>query len=227
MHYICLIFSSFLFIGIAFGHESGSDHHFSYSFKDMVHGMCAGHHHKDDVELKEICNHFSEHFSDILELQSEPPELRTERYITSLTALVIFSDTLTKDQKHHFYRRSYEQAVEARRNGDEWKWLLGMLVERTDALSLPELQDLLENTTHEPMKPLIQKAIDRLQRSSKIRSRPPEQESNKRVGLKDGVEEEQFSLEEEHNRLPWIIAGVVLLGTLVLLLKALKGRTTP
>jgi hypothetical protein len=221
MRYISSIFFFSLLIGNAIGHDSENDHPSYYSFKDRIHGLCAGHHHKDDIELKEISNHFSEHFSDILELQSEPPELRTERYTTSLTALVILSDTLTKDQKHHFYRRSYDQAVEARKNGDEWKWLLGMLVERTDALSLPELQDLMRNTTHEPMKPLIEKAIGRMQRSSKVRSRPPEQESNERVGLKDGVEE-QFSLGEEHNRLPWIITGVVLLGALVLLLKALK-----
>ena len=179
----------------------------------------------DGIELKEICNHFSEHFSDILELQAKPPEFMTEKYITSLTALVIFSDTLTVDQKHKFYRRSYDQALTARKNGDQWKWLLGMLVERTDALSLPELQDLMRNTTHEPMKPLIEKAIDRKQRRSEIGSRTSEQELNKREGLKDGVEEEQPSLNEEDNRLPWMVAGVVLLGILMLLMKKIRGNS--
>jgi hypothetical protein len=64
MNYIRSIFLSFLFISNAFGHESENDHHYAYSFKDKIHGMCIGHHHMDDIELKEICNHFSEHFSD-------------------------------------------------------------------------------------------------------------------------------------------------------------------
>ncbi len=178
----------------------------------------------DYLELKEVCNHFSEHFSDILELQSKPPDFRPERYIENLTSLVILSDTLTKDQKHNFYRRSYDQALEAGKTGDEWKWLLGMLVERTYALSLPELQDLMKNTTHEPMKPLIQKAMDRLQRSSNIRSRPTEPDLNQRVDLKNGDQEEQSSPDKEPNRLPWAIAGGVMFGILVLLLKTLKGR---
>jgi hypothetical protein len=168
MHTIRSIFLLILFIGIASGHKSENDHHSAYSFKEKIHEMCAGHHHLDDIELKEICNHFSEHFSDIQELQAELPEFMPEIYITKLTSLVIFSDTLTKDQKHNFCRRSYDQALEAGKNGDEWKWLLGLLVEQTDTLSLPELQDLMRNTTHEPMKPLIGKAIDRMERLSNI-----------------------------------------------------------
>lgn len=226
MQYIRSISLLFLLISIGFGHNSDNDHPSHFSFKDSIHGMCAGHHHLDEIELKKICNHFSEHFSDILELQSNPPEFMKEIYITKLTSFVILSDTLTKDQKDNFYRRSYDQALEAGKTGDEWRWLLGMLVERTDALTLPELQDLMKNTTHEPMKPLIEKAIDRFQRSSTIRSRPSERESDQPVDLKDGVQEEQSSPDEKSNRIPWIIAGIVLSGILMLLLKIWKGRAT-
>lgn len=219
MNYICSIFLPFLFIGFAFGNDSDNDDDFSYSFKDKIHSMVSGHHHLDDIELQEICNRFPDYFSDILELQSEPPDFQTERYITNLTSLVIFSDTLTKDQKQTFYRRSYQQALEAREKGDEWKWLLGILVERTDALTFHELEDLMSNTTHEPMKPLIENAIDRMERRSRIRTRPSEQESSEQLALQTKVEKNQASNDKRYEHLPWIIAGAVFLGIILFLLK--------
>lgn len=163
---------AFLFVfllslsSIIIAHDSPQDHPIHYTFKDRIHSMCSGHYHLGDSELKEICNHFPDHFNDILELQANPPKFRTERYIQKMSVLVIFSDTLTAKQKHDFHRRSYKMALEARKNGDEWKWLLGLLVEKTDALSLPELQDLINNTKHEPLKPLVQNAIERAKKIS-------------------------------------------------------------
>jgi hypothetical protein len=217
--FLLLIFSN------AFGHNSKNDHPSFYTFKERIHGMCAGHHHLDDIELKNICNHFPEHFSEILELQTNAPDLRTENYITKLTSLVIFSDTLTNDQKHDFCRRSCNMALEARKNGNEWKWLLGILVERTDALSLPELQDLMRTTKHEPLKPLIEKAIERKQRKSNTRDRPASQESRMQSSVHEPEEHQQSSSVEHYNRLKWFLAGLTLLGIMVYYLKSFKAKS--
>lgn len=225
MYHALLAISFILTLGFAWGHASENRHNSSYSFKDMIYGMCAGHHHKDEAELKEICDQFSEHFDDLLALQSSPPESSAERYITGLTGLVTLSDTLTKDQKHSFYRRSYEQALEAGENGVEWKWLLGLLVERTNALSLSELQDLMRNTKHEPMKPLIEKAISRVQRGSGIRSGSFEKEESKRGELENEVEENRASSQEKPSNLLLVITGVLIVGILALLLKTFKRKS--
>lgn len=176
----------------------------------------------DDVELKEICNHFAEHYAELIELQSAPPKFMTERYITKLTSLVILSDTLTKDQKHQFYRNSYEQSLEARKNGVEWKWLLGMLVERTDALTLDELQDLTRTTSHEPLKPLIQKAMDRIEKTPN--NRPSVESSVKDDGINNSSTEQSSSHDEYSKRYYWFISGLFLM-VVALLLRVLKRKT--
>jgi len=226
MKIFCLMSLSLLFfVGFTFGHESENDYRLPGSFTDQIHRMCAGHHHFDDIELKKIVNQFSDHFPGILELQAAPPAFDTERYIRNLTSLVIFSDTLTEEQKLLFYRRSYDHALEAHAKGDEWNGLLGMLVMRTDALTLPELHDLMKNTRHEPMKPLIEEAIARLEENVETKVPHSEQDSNITESFLAGAEERRSPPDEEYSYLPWIISGLALMVVSVCLLIAIKRRS--
>ena len=164
-----ILSSLFLSAALSFGDDP--NHESIYPFKERIHGMCAGHHHLSTSELKEICNQFPEYYDDILQLQATPPDARPERYLRSLTAFVILSDTLSEKQKHTFYRNSYNKAIEAGKEDGEWKWLLGLLVKKTNALSRAELETLMAETSYEPMKPLIRRAIGRLDAKEKLKSK--------------------------------------------------------
>ena len=211
-------------VGTVLGHDSVAGHHESHSFKDMIHEMCAGHHHRDSDELKEICNRFPAHFSGLLELQSQPPESRPERYLTRLVGLIYLSETLTGEQKHKFYRRSYGQAIEARKQGFEWNWLLGFLVEHTDALTLPELEELMSETSHDAMKPLIERAIERSQKRSGIRGDSPEGGLNGAAEPTREAEMDSPSSTSLRAGLPWVVAGCAICATLGVVL--VKSRRT-
>lgn len=229
MNCVKLVICIILTVVPVLGHESDVDHPPIYNFKRKVFGMCAGHHHESLVELKKICNHMSEHFYEILDLQINPPQLNPpvvteEKYLMALTGLVIYSDTLTKEQKSLFYRRSYERAIKVGKEGIEWKWLLGFLVEKTDFLTLSELDDLMRSTTHEPMKPLIKQAIERLEKRSqdaKINS-----DANT-IDRMDQANKSPRELQEkkELNSIPRIIAAtMVLMAIGLLLIKIFKSK---
>lgn len=197
-----------------------------WSFKERIHSMTHGHHHLSADKVKEICNQFPENFEEILDLQANPPKFRAERYVRNLTALVINSDTLTREQKHAFYRRSYEQAIQPKQDGAEWKGLLGVLVRRTDALSLDELEELLKKTSHEPLKPLIQKAIERKKSKKNLNARRKLTSSN----LLNQTSESQEEIAAEATKpnfpswLYWIL-GLMILGGLLFLWNDRKGSS--
>ncbi|MEN8737567.1 MAG: hypothetical protein ABF337_09975 [Akkermansiaceae bacterium] len=151
----------FTILTLSFAHEPNGEKTLDNAFRQKIHSMCAGHHHLNHAELEQITNLFAENFQVILTLQENLPNIRPERYLCELTGLVSLSNTLSKDQKYLFYRRSYDRAIEARKVDEEWKDVLGVLVERTNALSLDELNELMITTQHEPLKPLITKAISR------------------------------------------------------------------
>lgn len=224
MSYRLIFLCLSLVVGIALGHDTDIDPRINYSFKDRIHSMCVGHYHLSDAELKEICNHMPEHYSEIVALQSNPPTTRPERYIRKLTVLVIFSDTLSKEQKQQFYRRSYNQALAARKNGAEWHGLLGLLIEGTDCITLPELRYLLKTTTYEPLKPLIEKAIDRLENSTSIREGPEQQESNLQPDKTNLPSAKNHTAQNFYHGLFWLILGILLLGLIGFSIKFLKRR---
>lgn len=209
-------------------HEPDAENNYADSFKDKIHVMCAGHHHLQPDELKKICNQFPEHFDDILDLQENPPEFRSDRYIRALSALVKNSDTLTREQKHLFYRRSYEQALKARKKEIEEESVLRFLVKWTDFLSREELKMIAETTTDEPLKKYIEDTVLKneppLKRGDIHLEKKSITPSEKSSGLKY---DEVSSAEDDHQKgSKWIyyVVGGLLLTVIGGFLFARKGK---
>lgn len=224
-HQLCLVFFFAVTVSSS-GHDDDDVEWKTYPLKDRIHHLCSGHGamHRTEDELGELFNRFAEHYQEIISLVGEANE---DNYLVQLTHFVEKSNLTTK-QKNSVYRDIYEKVNIQLGNGDEWNRTLRKLVSVANILNEEELKNHLDSKDP-ALVSRIQKKLSQIQRAGNQR----EQFSRSETGINEGSLTNNLQVrrgisesEQNPSRLPWIIAGVVVLGSLALLFKTFKGKST-
>ena len=183
----------------------------AYSFEERMYDLCHGHgeEHMTENQIALLLKDIDENYTQMLNLIDLA---KTERFLVRLTNVVVLSD-LDLERKNEFYKKSFDRS---RKNGEEWRDVIKLLIEKTSALTRENIKNY-ETSSDRYLRAAAKKAL--IKQSNREDVRLSQLREEQQIVDKEAVEEKRSSL-------PWIVAGVLLVGILALLFKAFKGEST-
>lgn len=214
------------FTGLSFGHGDGDIEWRICPLKDRIHHLCVGHGviHLAEDELDLLFTRFAEHHEQILSLVDKA---NGDNYLVQLTHFIERSN-FSNNQKKSAYRDIYSKVNIELENGDEWNRTLRKLVSIPGLLDKKELRNHL-GSKDQALVSRIQKKLSQPRREGALLNPKLREKIESKTTLPSNDPQaergEPFG-NKKKSTFPWIIAGVLVLGILLLLLKIFKGKST-